>query len=568
MPHTEQHPVTGLCLPTLIMQHAMRSLSMRHPTGSSRVLRAFTFAVLLLALVAADSSSPAQIQDAPPAPEVLPDECTSVMAGRLATTDGSTITSHTCDGGSRTWVDIVEHATHEPGETVPIWNKRIKRTETADDMRGLEALGEIPQVPETYQFVHTVYPCLNEHQLGMGETTIGGRRELRSDVGIFSIEELQKVVMARTRTAREAIQMMGDLAEEYGYVDTGECLTVIDPQEAWFFEIFGPGAGEKGAVWAAVRIPDDHVAVSANIPRIAEIDPSDAENCMASENVFSLAIEHGWWDPDGGEPFKLWEAYSGRRPFSIREYWALSRLAPSLGLRYDVEELPLSVRPDRKVSARDVMDLLGATYADSEFDMLQNLKVPGRRGEEPRLSAVANPWMSGETMQLLNTLKPGTVERQRTISVNAAAYSTVIQARSWLPDPVGGLLWLGFDCPTLIPRVPIFAGTYELPPDFGISSKHRFRRDSAAWAFHRACRLAQITYQRDKDVLLAVRKQLLDQAFGELPAIEEQARVLYEQDPRAAIEFLNAYSNSFARSVVDRMWEVGDEIWLRYVSGF
>ncbi len=540
---------------------------MSHPV-LSRTSRAFALLAAVFVLAFITSYRPLIRPSGQELDTTVPDECTSVIAGRLATTDGSTITSHTCDGGSRTWIEIVRHATHPEGELLPIWNKQIKRTEFVGDLRGLEALGEIPQVPETFQFVHPVYPCLNEHQLGMGETTIGGRRELRSGEGIFSIEELQKVVMARTRTAREAILMMGALAEEYGYVDSGECLTVIDPQEAWFFEIFGPGDGRKGAVWAAVRIPDDHVAVSANIPRIAGIDPSDTENCLASDNVFSLAAEMGWWDPDSGESFKLWQAYSGRRPFSIREYWALSRLAPSLGLRYDAEELPLSVKPDRKVSARDVMDLLGATYEDSEFDMLQNLKVPGRRGGEPQLSPVANPWMSSATSNLFNALKPGTVERQRTIAVNAASYSTVIQARSWLPDPVGGIMWLGFDCPTLIPRIPVFAGAYELPPDFSVSSKHRFRRDAAAWAFHRACRMTQITYQRDKEILLGVRKDLLDQAFVELPAIEQRAVALFEQDPQRAIEFLNAYSNGFARSVVDRLWEVGDEIWLRYVSGF
>ena len=500
--------------------------------------------------------------------DVMTEGCTSIIAGRLATTDGSTITSHTCDGGSRTWIEIVRHSTHQEGETVPIWNKRIKRTEFIGDLRGLEALGEIPQVPETYQFVHTVYPCINEYQLAMGETTIGQRRELSSRNGIFSIEELQKVVMARTKTAREAIRMMGALAEEYGYIDTGECLTVIDPKEAWFFEIYGPGQGRMGAVWAAVRIPDDHVAVSANIPRIPEIDPTDTENCMASDNIFSLAEEMGWWDPAGGEPFKVWKAYNGRRPFSIREYWILSRFAPSLNLRYDAEELPLSVKPDRQISVRDVMDMLGATYADSEFDMLQNLKVQNRRTGEEDLSPVANPWMSRSTMDLFNAIQPGTVERQRTVAVNAASYSTVIQARDWLPDPVGGILWLGFDCPALIPRIPVFTATYELPPDFSVSSKHRFREDSASWAFHRACRLSQITFQRDKEIILGVRKELLDRAFAELPYIEQRATELYRQNPQEAVEFLNAYSNDFARAVVQRMWEIGDTIFLRYVSGF
>ncbi len=540
---------------------------MSHPFRS-RPIRFLALIAFVSALAFFTSSPPLVPSAAQEDAATPPSGCTSVMAGRLATTDGSTITSHTCDGGSRTWIEIVPHATHEPGEMVPIWNKQIKRTEFVGDMRGLEALGEVPQAAETYQFVHPVYPCMNEYQLAMGETTIGGRRELRSTEGIFSIEELQKVVMARTRTARDAILMMGSLTEEHGYVDTGECLTVIDPEEAWFFEIFGPGSDRKGAVWAAVRIPDDHVAVSANTPRIAEIDPSDTENYLASENVFSLATEMGWWDPDSGEPFKMWQAYSGRRPFSIREYWALSQLAPSLGLRYDAEELPLSVKPDESVSARSVMDLLGATYAGSAFDMLQNLMVPNRRSGEMELSPVANPWMSRATSDLFNALKPGTVERQRTIAVNAASYSTVIQARSWLPDPIGGIMWLGFDCPALIPRIPVFAGVYELPSDFAVSSKHRFRRDAAAWAFHRAVRLSQITYQRDKEILLGVRKELLDQAFAELSAIEEEAMVLFQENPKDAIEFLNAYSNGFARSVVDRMWEVGDEIWLRYVSGF
>jgi len=534
----------------------------RHTRIALLLVPVFLLTVAVLARPGSGTAAPG-VPD-----ENLPDSCTSIIAGRLATTDGSTITSHTCDGTSRNWVEIVPGGTHEPGEMVPVWNKRIKKTEFVGDLRTLEALGEIPQAPETYQFVHTVYPCLNEHQLAMGETTIGGRRELRSSNGIFSIEELQKIAIARCRTAREAIAMMGALAEEYGYVDTGECLTIIDPQEAWYFEIFGPGQDRRGAVWAAVRIPDDHVAVSANIPRIAEISPTDSYNCIASDNVFSLAREMGWWDPASGEPFKLWQAYSGRRPFSDREYWALSQLAPSLGLRRDAGELPLSVRPDEKVSVRDIMDLLGATYEGSELDPVGGLKVENRRTGEREPSPAANPWMSGSQRALYNALEPGSAPRHRTIAVNAASYSTVIQCRDWLPDPIGGILWLGFDCPTLIPRIPVFAGTHELPPEFAISSQHRFRHDAAAWPFHRACRLAQIHYYRDRDFLLGVRGELLDKAFAELPLIEERAVELFAADPDEAISFVNSYSNSFARLVLDRMWEAGDELWNRYRSGF
>ncbi len=289
---------------------------------------------------------------------------------------------------------------------------------------------------------------------------------------------------------------------------------------------------------------------------------------MASKNVFSLAEEMGWWKPESGEPFKFWKAYSGRKPFSVREYWILNKLAPSLGLKFDAKELPLSVKPDKKVSARDIMDLLGSTYTGSEFDMLKNLKVKDGKTGKMITSPVANTWMSYETIRLFNAIKPGTVKRYRTVAVNYASYSTVIQARSWLPDPVGGILWLGFDNPALIPRIPIFSGVTKLPPEFAVSSQYRFRRDCAAWAFHRACRLSQITWGRDKDIILSVRKHFLDKAFAELPAIEKVAVELYKKDPDKAKEFLTSYSNDFARAVILRLWEVGDQLWTKYVRGF
>ena len=171
--------------------------------------------------------------------------------------------------------------------------------------------GEIPQVPETYRFLNTAYPALNEHGLAIGETTIGGRRELVNNEGMFMIEEIERLVLERCKTAREAIKLIGELVKQYGYGDYGECITIADGKEVWHFEIMGAGPLEKGAVWAAVRIPDDHVGISANIPRIAEIDLKNPDRYMASENVFQVAQDMGWWDPKSGKPFKFWEAYSG-----------------------------------------------------------------------------------------------------------------------------------------------------------------------------------------------------------------------------------------------------------------
>jgi len=486
--------------------------------------------------------------------------CTSIIVGRLASTDGSTITSHSCDGGCRTNVFITQHATHEPESMNKIYSGLVG-TVMETDFQDLTYMGEIPQVAETYSFLNISYPGMNEHQLGIGETTIGGRRELRSREGMFRIEELERIALERTTSAREAIRLIGSLVEEYGYCDTGECLTFIDPEEAWFFEIFGPGRDNFGGVWAAARIPDDHVGVSANIPRIAEIDLNDPDNYMASENVFSLAEEMGWWDPDSGKPFKMWEAYSGRTPFSIREYWVLSSLAPSLNLQRDADELPFSVKPDSKVSARDVMRLFRSTYTGSEYDMTRNLTVHSERTGEVSTSPAANPWMSRDLMTLFNQLKPGTVERQRTIAVNSCAYSTVIQCRNWLPDPIGGIVWFGFDNPAHSPRAPIFSGVTELPADFSICHQQDFRRDSAGWAFRRVSRLAQINWGRTKDIVNHEVQQFEEKAFNELPEIERKFIELYRSDPEKATEFLTAYSNDFCRAMVHRYWELGDQLW-------
>ncbi len=283
-------------------------------------------------------------------PEYSDCGCTSIMVGHEASTDGSVMTAHSCDGNYRTWLQIEPRREHPSGARRQIyWG--LLHTETPDDMRGVRLKGDIPQVERTYAYYNVAYPAMNEKGLAIGETTIGGRPELRNDEGLFLIENLQAIALERTTTAREAIQLIGDLVKEYGYGDWGECLTFADSKEVWHFEIMGAGPFEVGAVWAAVRIPDGHVGISANIPRISELDLDDPDHYMASQNVFSLAEEMGWWDPEGGEPFKWWKAYgrvdrqgNPRRPYSTREFYVLSTLAPSLNLSMDMEELPFSVQ--------------------------------------------------------------------------------------------------------------------------------------------------------------------------------------------------------------------------------
>lgn len=498
--------------------------------------------------------------------------CTSIIAGRLATVDGSVITAHSCDGNYRNWLNIVPRKKNPAGSTTTIFSG-LMHTETPWDGRNVSWRGEIPEVEETIAFLNTAYPCMNEYQLAIGETTIGGRRQLYNPEGLFVIEELERIMLQRTRTAREAIKLAGELVKTYGYGDNGECLTIADTKEVWHFEIFGAGLGQKGAVWAAVRIPDDHVGISANIPRIGELNLNDPNNFLASENVISLAVEKGWYDPKSGKPFRFWEAYSGRKPFGIREYFIFKTLAPSLKISLEDEALPFSIKPEKKVSVRDILKLYRETYAGTEYDMTKNLMVKDPRSGEMVKSPVANPWMSRDLMLLLNTLKPGVVEYQRPVAIAACAYAHVIQCRGWLPDPVGGVCWFAFDNPGQSARIPIFAGVTELLPSFELCSQHEFRPGSAAWAFRRANRLATVKWGETGPMIASAIKEFEDRAFEELPDIEKRVQQFYKTLPAAEAEqkskaYLTKYTMDFARAAVQKYWELGNKFWAMFARGF
>ncbi len=510
--------------------------------------------------------------------------CTSIMVGQQASTDGSVMTAHSCDGNYRTWLQIEPRRVNPAGSQRPIYWGKL-HTETPDDMRNLRLKGSIPEVEQTYRYFNVAYPAMNEKGLAIGETTIGGRRELRNDEGLFLIENLQAIALERTTTARDAIQLIGRLVQQYGYGDWGECLTFADSKEVWHFEIMGAGPMEVGAVWAAVRIPDGHVGVSANIPRISNLDLDDPDHYMASENVLSLAEELGYWDPESGQPFKWWKAYgnvdregNSRPPYSVREFYILSTLAPSLNLTRDMEELPFSVKPDAKVSVRDVLAYYRETYEGTEFDMTGNLTVTDRSGETVKSPMVNNWNMSRDWGQLLNTLKPGTVDFQRTIAVQQCSYSQVIQARDWLPPEIGTVAWFSFDNPGQSPRIPIWAGVTELPESFKTGCQKSYREDSACWWFRRANRLAQIKWGWAREYLEGAVIEFEDQAFDEVPLIEQKALELMQQelassddgneDPMTYRQFLTRYTNNFSRATMQKWWELGDFLWAGLARGW
>lgn len=509
-------------------------------------------------------------------PVNTPESCTSIMVGKKASADGSVMTSHTCDGNYRTWMDIVPATAYERDTTVTIYNGRM-HTEYPNDRTNMELKGTIPQPRSTFQYLNTSYPCLNEKQLGIGETTISGRGELVNKKGMFTIEELEMIALQRCTTARDAIRLIGDLVAEYGYGDSGECLTIADPKEVWIFEIFGEGPDKIGGVWAAVRIPDDHVSVSANISRISTLDLKDKNNYMASSNVFDVAQKMGFWD--GKKPFRFWEAYSGgnyfgeKKSFSIREYFILNSLAPSLQLSYDSEELPLSVKPDKPVSVTDVMALLRQTYEGSEWDVTKNLKVLTRKKDsmekDSMTSPAANPWMTTDMINMLNEVKEGTVTRNRLVAVPQCSYSHVIQLRDWLPDAVGGVAWLAFDNPGQSPRIPIFSGTTALPPSFEICGQHRHRNDAAIWSFREANKLATVRWGLTKAEMQSAIAHFEEKGQRELPFVESQYKQIRQtKGDEAANAYLTGYTSDFAGATMQRWREMADEFWKMFARGF
>lgn len=529
--------------------------------------------VVLLLLLSLSLLTKAQYSDIDTDGPGYGENCTTIMVGRLASSDGSVMTSHSCDGNYRTWLEIFPHSKYDKGAMHPVYRGML-HTEEAWDMSKVVKKSEIPEVAETYAFLNTAYPCLNEKQLAIGETTIYGREELVNEEGIFLIEELEKIALQRCSTAREAIALIGKLAEEYGYGDIAECITLADPKEVWQLEIAGAGKGKPSALWCAQRIPDENVGICANIPRISTIDFNNSDYFMYSTDLQNVAKKLGYWD--GKEPLKFWKVINDKKPFQIREFYVLSSLAPSLNLSFDAEELPFSVKPEKKLSPRDVMKYFRETYEGTQWDMTKNLMITvkekdkdGKEIEKKVKSPVANNWMSNDLRTLLNEVKPGTVERQRTIAISGCSYSHVIQCRSWLPDEVGAVAWFSFDNPGQSPRIPIFSGVLSLPNSFNICGQQHYRTDAAIWSFRETNRLSQVNWTKGRLLIEPAVKEFEDKAFEELPLVEKKVVELVKDGKNdEAKKYVTSYTNSFAGAAMKRWEEMKITLWGMFGRSF
>jgi dipeptidase len=487
------------------------------------------------------------------------DNCTSIFVGRLASADGSTMTSHSCDSGTdRTWITVVPHRTHPPGAMAKVYFEP-KRSKGPDDTDRMET-GDIPQPPETYAYFNAAYPIMNEYQLAIGETTIGGRPELKSE-GMIDAPELFRLLLERAKTAREAIKLADQLTKAYGYNDYGESFTFADPKEVWLFEIYGPGKGRKGAVWAAQRVPDDEVSVSANASRLRELNLKNKEYFTASDNVLSLAAELGYWDPKSGKPFEFCYAYAPTSRTSLgcrrREWRALSMLAPSLRLNGESENYPFSVKPEKKVAVQDVLAIFRDSYDNTPYDMTSGYISVNRKGETIK-SPVIGPHLNSDLKDLLR------VKRERTICSPAATYLQITQSRGWLPDPVGGIVWLGYDNPATTPHTPFYCGISKMPDSYMVDGRWGYRDDCAWWTFRKVSKLANFRWQEISRDIAVVWKNIEDKAFSGQRQLEDEALALFKQDPAKARQLLTEYCLKTAEDAVAAYRKLYQDLWTKY----
>jgi dipeptidase len=485
------------------------------------------------------------------APDAL--ACTSILVTKGASADGSTMITYAADSH-----DLYGELYFTPAGVHPFGAMReIVEWDTG------KTLGRIPQAAATYQVVGN----MNEMQVAITESTWGGRKELKGPAGIIDYGSLIWIALERSKTAREAVEVMAKLTDEFGYASTGESFSIADPNEAWIMEMIGKGEKKKGAVWVAVKLPDGTISAHANQPRVRQFVQNDPKNVVYSKDVISFARENGWFDGKD-EDFSFADVYSPLRGSTLRgcdaRVWSVfRRAAPSLNLSSDwvlavpgAKPLPLSVKPDRKLTTKDVMELMRDHFQGTELDMTKDIG--------------AGPFLLPYRWRPMGFKVDGVdYVNERAISTQQTGYSLVAQMRSFLPNPVGGVLWFGVDDTYSTVYTPIYASTREVPKSFAVGTADfgAFSWDSAFWVFNFVSNWA---YSRYSDMIQDVRRvqgELEGRFLAEQPEIEKAAMKLHADSPAAARDYLTAYSVKTAEGVVARWRKLGEFLLWKYIDG-
>lgn len=478
--------------------------------------------------------------------------CSNLIVGKKASVDGSVMVSYNADD-----YGMFGHLCHYPAGTHPKGSMR----QIYDWDSGVYH-GEIEEAPVTYNIIGNI----NEFQLSIGETTYGGREEMVDSTGILDYGSLIYVTLQRAKTAREAISVMTSLVEKYGYNSEGETFSICDPNEAWIMEMQGTGAGSKGVVWVAMRIPDDAICAHANQSRIGKFNMKDKQNVLYSKNVISYARKMGWFNgKDSDFSWKNTYAFpdfSGRR-FCDARVWSFfnhyaddfDRYLPwALGKDKDAEDMPLWIVPNRKLSVADVENGMRDHYEGTAL-ALDTTSIGGGIYEMPYRPTPLTFTVDGK--QYFN---------ERPISTQQTAFTFVSQLRSWLPREIGGVLWFGNDDANMVAYTPVYCGNTVQPACYNTKGADAvtFSSDNAFWLCNMVSNMVYPRYSQLFPELKAVRDSLETSYFASQTSIEKQAADLYQTDKAAALKLLNNYSNTKADEMLASWKRLATRIIVKY----
>ena len=479
--------------------------------------------------------------------------CTNFIVGKGASKDGSVIVSYSADSyGMFGELYHFPAAKHQKGDMRKIY-----------DWDSGKFLGEIKEASETYNVIGN----MNEFQVTIGETTFGGREELSDPHGIMDYGSLIYVALQRSRTAKEAIKVMTDLVKEYGYYSSGESFSIADPNEAWIMEMIGKGPGVKGAVWVAVRIPDDCIAAHANQARIHQFPLNDKDNCIYSPDVISFAREKGYFN-GLNKDFSFADAYcpldfGGLRACEARVWSFYNMFCSGMGEMYlpyiqgkSKEPMPLYAKPDKKISVRDIQWAMRDHYEGTALDITNDVGA----------TAYKMPYRLSPLTFEVNGQK---YFNERPISTQQSAFAFVAQMRANLPDAIGGVLWFGTDDANMMPFTPVYCCATRQPKCYSgaIADCVTFSWESAFWVYNWVADMIRPRYNLMIDDMRAVQNKLEDTYADAQSGIESVAKSMFDKDPSKAIAFLTNYTEMTAQCAVDEWKKLGEYLIVKYTDG-
>ncbi|OKZ08278.1 MULTISPECIES: C69 family dipeptidase [Bacteroides] len=479
--------------------------------------------------------------------------CTNLIVGKNASADGSTIVSYSADSyGLFGELYHYPAATYKKGTLLDVYEWDTGKY-----------LGKIEQARQTYNVIGN----MNEFQVTIGETTFGGRPELVDSTGVIDYGSLIYIGLQRSRTAREAIKIMTDLVQEYGYYSSGESFTIADPNEIWIMELIGKGPGIRGAVWVAVRVPDDCISAHANQSRIHQFDMNDKENCLYSPDVISFAREKGYFS-GVNKDFSFADAYApldfGARRFCEARVWSYFNMFTDQGKAFlpyiqgeTNDPMPLFIKPNRKISVQDVQNAMRDHYEGTPLDISNDFG--------------AGPYKTPYRLSPLNFKVDGQEYfNERPISTQQSGFVFVAQMRASMPDAVGGVLWFGTDDANMTVFTPVYCCTDKVPVCYtrvGGADYITFSWDSSFWIFNWVSNMVYPRYDLMIGDIRATQHEL-EGTFHEAQAgIESMATRLYQKNPDEAKAFLTNYTNMTAQSTFDTWKRLGEFIIVKYADG-